>query len=76
MLAPHPLESRWVASSQGRPFRRPWQAVRQVLPGARLLSGLTSQSMNRRRHIGVTSSGVNGGVSKASSRASATAIPI
>ena len=46
MFAPQPLESATVAVTQGIPIFRRAQALRQVMPGARSLSGLSAQATN------------------------------
>jgi hypothetical protein len=58
MLAPQPLEWIWLASCQGRSGRSSRsQAVRQVLPGARLFSGERFQAMNSWRTTSAIASG-------------------
>jgi hypothetical protein len=44
IFAPQPLDSATVASCQGIPVSNFSQALKQVIPGARLLSGLLHQS--------------------------------
>lgn len=63
MLAPQPFEPATVAACQRPPLASSPQARRQVMPGARLLSGLTAQSRNRARSSGSSTSGVAAGAS-------------
>ncbi|RAO63066.1 hypothetical protein PSN01_00637 [Micromonospora saelicesensis] len=63
MFAPQPFEATTVASCQRTPRLSSAQARRHVMPGARLLSGLTAQARKRCRSSGSTASGVNDGAS-------------
>jgi hypothetical protein len=68
MFAPQPLLAVTVAWNQGAPCSRRSQAARHVLPGARVLSGLTYHSTNCRRSGGSRCAAVNGrGASKSAS---------
>lgn len=59
MLAPQPLEPVWLASCQSRSLSSSRQAVMQVRPGARLLSGEWYQSTNSSRTGRASRSGVS-----------------
>src|SRR5512142_547790 len=61
MFAPQPFDPITVARCHGTPLASSAQADRHVLPGARLLSGLTDQATNRRRRASASASGSGSG---------------